>query len=201
MAGKSSPKSEQVEDVAVRATIQDILSLLRTKNQVSESHVIRTEFGATPLLTIDPHHLRQILWNLFTNAIEAMPDGGELCVSVGSCEGGPEGPGDIRIEVADTGCGMPEGLRQRIFDHFSTTKVSGTGLGLSIVYQLVEKAGAGLRQIRPLRPRHGLHGFFPPSKIFSLQNDTGDDYMHSSDTSANSGRALPACTLLYPNYH
>ncbi|MFZ2447673.1 MAG: ATP-binding protein [Syntrophobacteraceae bacterium] len=166
---KGSPKSEQVEDVSVCATIRDILSLLETKNQVSESHHIRTEFGEVPLLTIDPHHLRQVLWNLFTNAVEAMPDGGELSVVVGGCEESPRGPREIRIDVADTGAGMPEGVRQRIFDPFFTTKASGTGLGLSIVYQLVEKAGGRIEANSNPSGRGMIFTvFFPPSKNFLL---------------------------------
>lgn len=137
---KGTPQSGKVEDVPVCAAIQDIVSLLRSKNQVSESHTLQTEFKSAPVVRIDPHHLRQVLWNLFMNALEAMPEGGDLCVSVGAGSG-EAGSGATRVDISDTGCGIPEDVRQRIFDPFFTTKVSGTGLGLSIVYQLVEKAG------------------------------------------------------------
>ncbi len=134
-------KSEHPEEVAVCATIQDILSLLKAKNQVAESHLIRTSFEAFPSLDIDPHHLRQILWNLLINGLEAMPEGGELFISVRPFPGAEPAAWEARIDIADTGCGIAETARKRIFDPFFTTKATGTGLGLSIVYQLVERAG------------------------------------------------------------
>ncbi len=137
---KGPPQSGKIEDVSVCAAIQEIMSLLRSKNQVCESHVLQTDFKAAPVVRIDPHHLRQVLWNLFMNAVEAMPDGGELRVLVDCCDG-ESGQAGTRVDISDSGCGIPEILRQRIFDPFFTTKASGTGLGLSIVYQLVEKAG------------------------------------------------------------
>ncbi len=137
---KGPPQSGKIEDVPICAAIQDIMSLLKSKNQVCESHGLQTDFKAAPTVRIDPHHLRQVFWNLFMNAIEAMPDGGELLVAV-ECGNGKSGQAETRVDISDTGCGIPENASQRIFDPFFTTKVSGTGLGLSIVYQLVEKAG------------------------------------------------------------
>ena len=102
-----------------------------------------------------------------------MPEGGELSISVGICEGDGSrpgaAPGDTRVDIFDNGCGMPEGVRQRIFDPFFTTKASGTGLGLSIVYQLVEKAG-GRIEADPNPSGRGMvfTVFFPAANFFSL---------------------------------
>ncbi len=137
---KSPPQAAHVANVSVCPVIDEIIALLEAKNQVTPSHTIRTEFLSEPVSAVDPHHLRQIFWNLFVNALEAMPDGGELTILVsGNSENG--NMRETRIDVADTGCGIPDSVRKRIFDPFFTTKSSGTGLGLSIVYQLVEKAG------------------------------------------------------------
>ncbi|MFZ0928091.1 MAG: ATP-binding protein [Syntrophobacteraceae bacterium] len=166
---KGSPKSAQVEDVAVCSIIEEIIALLKTKKQVTASHIIRTDFQTRPFIAIDPDHLHRVLWNLFVNALEAMPEGGELSISVGFEEPGASANRPIRIEIGDTGCGIPDGAFKRIFDPFFTTKTNGTGLGLSIVYQLVEKAGGSIEVSRSQRGTGTIFSlFFPPSRSFSL---------------------------------
>ena len=83
------------------------------------------------------HHqnLQQVFLNLFLNAIESMPNGGELTIS-SSVEGA-----SVRIDISDTGIGIPKENLERIFDPFFTTKEvgKGTGLGLSVSYGIIEK--------------------------------------------------------------
>jgi len=166
---KGSPKSTQVEDVAVCAVIEEIIALLRAKKQLTASHGIRTYFKARPTICIDPNHLHRVVWNLLVNALEAMPDGGELSISVDLQEP-PDNPGrPVRIDIGDTGCGIAEGTFKRIFDPFFTTKPNGTGLGLSIVYQLVEKAGGGIEVSKPQTGAGAIFSlFFPAPSSFSL---------------------------------
>lgn len=83
----------------------------------------------------DPTQLRQVLANLITNAIQAMPDGGSLCIT------GEEQPGYVMITVQDSGGGVPPALRERIFEPLFTTKAKGTGLGLAICRQIIERHG------------------------------------------------------------
>jgi signal transduction histidine kinase len=83
-------------------------------------------------LTADQHMLRRALLNLSLNAIDAMPDGGELAVAA-VC-----GPYGVEIEVTDTGPGLSEETLQRAFEPFFTTKRGGTGLGLAIVARVAE---------------------------------------------------------------
>jgi two-component system sensor histidine kinase PilS (NtrC family) len=166
---KDSPKSASVDDVAVCSVVEEIIALLRARNQVTASHVIQTDFIAEPLIRIDPNHLQQVFWNLFVNALEAMPKGGELSISV-ELDDLPEGSERAaRIDVRDTGDGIPEEIFKRIFDPFFTTKSNGTGLGLSIVYQLVEKAGGKIEVSRPVSENKTVFSvFFPISPSFSL---------------------------------
>jgi len=94
-------------------------------------------------ITADPDALRQILTNLFDNALRHMPRGGRVTVMV---EPGPGGSG-ISLAVADTGTGIPEEHLPRIFERFYRVDTSrsreqgGTGLGLAIVKHLVEAHG------------------------------------------------------------
>ena len=167
---KGSPKSAQVEDVALCSAIEEIIALLKAKNQVTTSHAIRTDFQTRPLIAIDPHHLQRVLWNLFINALEAMPEGGDLSVRVNIQDDSPDRSGKaVRVDICDTGCGIADDALKRIFDPFFTTKTNGTGLGLSIVYQLVEKAAGRIEVSRPYTGSGTVFSlFFPPSASFSL---------------------------------
>jgi signal transduction histidine kinase len=85
---------------------------------------------------MDESKLRQVLLNLLENARQAMPEGGRL--SLGCARDSRAG---VRIQVADTGGGIPPENLDRVFDAFFSTKSAGTGLGLAIVKQTVEAAG------------------------------------------------------------
>jgi two-component system sensor histidine kinase PilS (NtrC family) len=166
---KGPPKAARIEDVPVCVVIEEILALLQTKRQVASTHSIHTAFHSNPVLTIDPHHLRQILWNLLVNSLEAMPDGGDLSITV-DLHNGVEAPSrGVRLDISDTGCGIPEGMRKKIFDPFFTTKSAGTGLGLSIAYQLMEEAGGRMEFCaNPSGAGTVFSLFFPAAKPFSL---------------------------------
>lgn len=91
-----------------------------------------------PMLVVDFNQVSQVIINLMINAIEAMPEGGVLSIRTRF----QEEPEAIVLEVVDTGQGILEEDRDRIFDPFFTRKSEGTGLGLSISRQILEKHGA-----------------------------------------------------------
>jgi signal transduction histidine kinase len=94
-----------------------------------------------PELTIDPVRIRQVLFNLLTNALRHTPDGGEVSVS------GTAGPSEVRIIVADNGDGLTREELASAFDRFyradksRSRETGGTGLGLAIVKAIVEAHG------------------------------------------------------------
>jgi two-component system, NtrC family, sensor histidine kinase PilS len=83
----------------------------------------------------DPAQLRQVLWNLLRNAAEAMPEGGEVGVSVTVDGGG------VELSVSDSGQGIAPEDQERIFEPFYTTKERGSGLGLATVHRIVHEHG------------------------------------------------------------
>lgn len=92
--------------------------------------------AGTPAVFGDADQLRQVLVNLGLNAIEAMPEGGRLVLRAG-----PGDDGKVRVDVEDTGPGIPLEEQERIFSAFHTTKPEGTGLGLTVVRDLVTLHG------------------------------------------------------------
>jgi len=89
-----------------------------------------------PLVQADRDKLKQALWNLCKNAVEAMPQGGTLTLNAYSSGA------DVVLEIGDTGVGIPPGVD--IFEPFTTTKSSGSGLGLVVVRQIVAAHGGNL---------------------------------------------------------
>ena len=87
---------------------------------------------ALPLIELDPVLIRQAFSNLIQNALEAMPDGGEIKMSVSVR---PEGW--IEVKIYDTGSGIAKEHLDKIFLPFYTTKEKGTGLGLALVHKII----------------------------------------------------------------
>jgi PAS domain S-box-containing protein len=121
--------------------ITDLLSttetLLRNQARLQEIEFVTRCEPDLPELLADFNRLQQVLVNLATNAIDAMPQGGTLRIEAGKDNG------DMRLIVSDTGLGMADEVRQRIFEPFFTTKEvgKGTGLGLSLVYEIMQQHG------------------------------------------------------------
>src|SRR5262249_8126959 len=97
------------------------------------------DYGSTAMIWVDSGQIMQVALNLLTNARDAMQAGGTI--AIGTCDNDDW----VELSVEDTGCGIPESIRERIFEPFVTTKgalggsiVAGTGLGLSVSYGIVQ---------------------------------------------------------------
>jgi two-component system sensor histidine kinase AtoS len=116
-------------------------------------HVTRDYAHDLPVVCVDPDALYQAVVNLVRNALDAMPSGGRLVLRTGWSDAphvplpgrrGPAGVRRIRIEVEDSGVGIPSDHADRIFNPFFSTKDSGTGLGLALSHKLIEDHGGSL---------------------------------------------------------
>jgi two-component system NtrC family sensor kinase len=123
--------------VSVAETVSSTLKLVRNELALAQVTTRVDVDPALPAVRGNPRNLQQVFLNLFLNAIQAMPAGGELHV-----EAAREGD-FVRVAVRDTGVGIPAGDLEKIFEPFFTTKEAGegTGLGLSVSYSIVEKHG------------------------------------------------------------
>jgi signal transduction histidine kinase len=95
-------------------------------------------YGTLRPVWLDQDQLQQVLLNLFINAADAMPDGGDLWVYAGIEEE------ELVLRVEDSGIGIPPEFVDKVFDSFFTTKPTGTGLGLSICYRIVSDHGGSI---------------------------------------------------------
>jgi signal transduction histidine kinase len=91
-------------------------------------------------IVCDGEQIVQSLLALMINAVEAMPDGGRLRISTAEAV---DDPGWVLLSVSDSGPGIPDEVRDRIFDPFFSTKIEtkGVGLGLAVVYGIVRRHG------------------------------------------------------------
>jgi len=137
--GKPRPQFRPINLQKVFASLRPFVNHLVQQNKIT--WVEETE-NVAQTIWCDEDLLRQVLLNLILNAIDAMPEGGRLCVSAAA----PEQPSEALIlTVSDTGPGIPSDIVPRLFDPFFTTKDKGTGLGLSIVQNAVAAHGGTIR--------------------------------------------------------
>jgi PAS domain S-box-containing protein len=132
-----------IEDI-----IHEIIPFLIKEIADKGIRFVETYHPQLPKIKSDKNQMHQVFLNLFLNAIQAMPTGGELKIEVSPLNSPPgEGhkPNFIKTVISDTGRGIPPHLIPKIFDPFFTTKAKGIGLGLSIAYQIINKHGGTIR--------------------------------------------------------
>ncbi len=141
--------------------LEPVLALYRGRLNNSNIEVRQESLHAQPIVCFEGD-IRQVLNNLVSNAIDAMRTGGILTLRIRDAQSPHTHAAGVRITIADTGHGMPEATRLRIFEPFYTTKgINGTGLGLWISHGIVEKHQGSLSVRSSVNPnRHGT--------IFSL---------------------------------
>lgn len=135
LLGLSNQARMKIADVNMGEVLDHVARLLR-ENAASHRICLRVRKAAkVPQIKGDMEKLSQAILNLCLNAMDAMPDGGELTLAVSG------GGKYICISVRDNGEGIPEDIRGQIFDPYFTTKGSGTGLGLPMVHKIITAHG------------------------------------------------------------
>jgi len=119
-----------------RVSVSELIAGALERRPPPESvRVVREIPEDLPRVRVDPAQIVQVLENLFINAYEAMPEGGELTIRA-------QAEGEVvHVAVSDTGCGIPKDKLRKIFEPLFTTKTRGIGLGLAICRNLIEANG------------------------------------------------------------
>ena len=138
----AQPRGITLESTNVNAAVESTLALLG--RQHGENIAIETNLRDVPHVLGDRYTLQEVLFNLCSNALAAMPQGGTMTIRTrvrGRSE--KEDPGAVAIEVIDTGVGIPRAQLDKIFQPFFTTRADagGTGLGLSLCRMLISEMG------------------------------------------------------------
>ena len=125
--------------VRVDECISETLDLLRKNGHTHPDLKIEEAFSFTPQIQADRDRIKQVFWNLINNAFQAMPNGGTLSIRGERLASTSQSNYEmLRVTVSDSGKGMSEEVRERIFDPFYTRRSGGTGLGLAISQQIIE---------------------------------------------------------------
>jgi nitrogen fixation/metabolism regulation signal transduction histidine kinase len=123
----------RLQSVHLRELVEEVVQMytnLSTEVTIDSSHI-----GEDSVIRADPGQINQVLANLIRNAIQAMPKGGEI--SIRSAVVNKENRQFCRIWIKDSGSGIPEDIRNRVFEPYFTSKSEGAGLGLAIVQRIV----------------------------------------------------------------
>ena len=137
-AGRQAPP--ELAPCDLRASIEQSVALVERQAQTQDVAITTDLPSGLPLIQADAGQLKTCFLNILTNAIQAMPDGGEIRV-VARCEEKAEGGESLLVRFADTGPGIPRDERDKVFAPFYSTKQTGFGLGLAITKKIVEDHG------------------------------------------------------------
>src|SRR5215831_3289558 len=128
--GYARPLAPNRTPVDLAELISETVQLMRNSPELKPEHRIETSLRSVQI-NVDENMMRQVFYNLASNAFKAMPDGGTLSISLGGRNG------KAMIQFGDTGVGLSDDEVKRLFVPFNSRFRSGTGLGLPIVYQII----------------------------------------------------------------
>ena len=141
----AKPQRSAATDFDVRRVVSDAARLLENSADVTASHSVSVEVPDEPVMYhADEAQIRQIVWNLATNGLRAMPSGGRLRLGVRRGPGSGE-HGEVIVGVSDDGVGIAAEDMDGIFQPFRGGFRGGTGLGLSIVHRIASDYGGEVR--------------------------------------------------------
>ncbi len=144
----AKPQNLNLAYCHVKDIINEIIPFLIKEIADKGIRFTETYHPQLPKIKVDKTQIHQVFLNLFLNAIQAMPNGGELKIEASPMISDPmkgSKQNSVKVIISDTGRGIPAQIVHKIFDPFFTTKPKGIGLGLSITYQIIKKHGGTIK--------------------------------------------------------
>jgi len=134
----SRPPKLKMQQISPSVVVDLVIQLLEHRLKSYDVTIKTIRSRPLPEIQVDPEQLKEVLVNIVMNACEAMERGGKVVIYEEETFVKPLGSVAV-IRLSDNGPGIPESIREKIFQPFFTTKEDGTGLGLSIATRIVEE--------------------------------------------------------------
>jgi signal transduction histidine kinase len=153
LLGLARPARVNFAAIRLPALLERTVELYAHEMESRGIQITRDYARDLPIVWIDAEAVYQALVNLVRNALDAMPAGGVLALRAGWSEDhhvvragrrGPSGARRVRVEIEDTGIGIPAADADRVFNPFFSTKTGGTGLGLALTHKIIEDHGGSI---------------------------------------------------------
>jgi two-component system, sporulation sensor kinase E len=151
----AKPQSVQYQTVDLKVLIDHTIELLSAQALMHNVQFEKDYHESLPTINGEPNQLKQVIINLLKNAIEVMPKGGTIKISLTSDEDG------LHFSVKDKGCGIPEDKIMNLGQPFYTTKERGTGLGLMVSYKIIKEHYGKIQVESELNKGTTFHVYLP----------------------------------------
>jgi len=139
---RSKPPEEKSELIEINRLVEDCLDMFQDLMSMKKVLLVKSLGDAPPYISGDRDALEQSLKNLMLNAIDSMDGKSLKMLKVNT--GWDKEKSSVSISIEDTGCGIPQDARKKVFDPYFTSKKNGTGLGLTVVKELVQRCGGDI---------------------------------------------------------
>lgn len=136
----AKPQGVKYQQKDIAKIVEDVISFLASQANLNNIQIHTSIQSKLPFVSCEENQLKQVFLNICKNAIEALPDGGEIYVEVVR-----ESSSYLQVLIRDTGCGIDSEHIPRLGEPFYTTKENGTGLGLMISSRILEDHGGSIR--------------------------------------------------------
>ncbi len=130
----AKPQAIQLDYTNLHELVESTLELLSPQANMNDIEFKLSSAESTFPITCEKNQIKQVFLNILKNAIESMPDGGEIHISLQK-----SAAGECIVSVQDQGCGIPEELLPRLGEPFYSLKEKGTGLGLMICHKIIKQ--------------------------------------------------------------
>jgi signal transduction histidine kinase len=140
MVDLTKPRKPMLLPIDAVALVREVVELASGSGRAVSDVTLVYEGTSSAVIRADGAQLRQLVWNLVRNAVQSSNAGDSVRVCI---DESPEG--EVELSVSDTGLGIDEAAKERLFDAFFTTRSHGTGVGLAVVKKIADEHGFSIR--------------------------------------------------------